>query len=228
MFNMLKLEWLCMKSYRKALYLTPFAGIALAVLVHPVFALMALPYLMHDFGANSFMAGEKGEVDRLFLSLPIKRIMIIRTRFVLMLITGGIGLLAGIVITLLASPLLYGHTILQEHTFIPDFNTMLLLVVSSILTCAIMNLFLLPTLCKAGYSVAKYRGTFILVGLASLLVIVRQLIERIKIVNYHATLAFEWALSNIIWTSAILLGIAIALFATSYALAQKNYSKREF
>ena len=229
MFNMIKLDWLCMRSLRYRVYLALLAGVATAIFIHPILAIITLPFVLHDFGAYPFLAEETGKVNLLYMTLPVNRKVIVRARFGFMLFMCSIGLIIAVILTLAGSALLSEHTtILTTATFNVSIDTMLLAVANSILICSILNLAIFPIFCKVGYSKAKIVTTVVSVGLIILPIAVVQLGERFVIIRDSIVLAIEWGIANIRLTSIILIGLAVVLFATSHVLAQKNYAMREF
>ena len=228
MLNMIKLEWLCMRSFQKRGFMLLFGWIAMGILFHPASMLLLMPFTMFDFGSYSFLAGEKGEVDRLYLTLPINRKTVVRARFGLMAITGGIGLISGIIVTFAASTLLYGRTTFADFSFSLNTNTIFLLIASSMLVCGFMSLSTFPKLCKVGWVKGKNRGYLIPGAVITLLFIVGLLGNRFEVIYNFSDLIAEWLFANTVWTTIILLCAAVVLFVVSYMKAQKNYGKREF
>jgi hypothetical protein len=226
---MMKLDWLGMKSFWLNVFLRVLIPIGLIVFGQPLFVILLMAYLMLDSANYTFVTEEKGKLNHLYMTLPVNRKIIVRSRFALILIFLSIGIAVGTVLTLISSTLLYGRTIIFEHTFNPDFNTMLLLICSSVLYCGIVNLFMLPMLLKLGYSKGKFIGYYLPpFGMATLLAIALILITRIEAFRETVFSIFEWGLTNIALTSTILLGAAVVLFVVSYVLSQRVYAKREF
>lgn len=228
MFNMIKLDWLCMKSFWNRGYFTLLFGISAAIFFSPALALLFLPYFMYDFGTHAFMASDKNEVDRLYLTLPVNRKIIVRAKFGLMFITSSVGLIASIIIALIFT-LLYGQTIIFELTWNPGINTIFLYIAAGIFICGFMSFALTPRMFKLGWSKSTFFTTaIIIIGLAALTPLFIWLNNRFEAFNTFTTSVVEWLFSNIVWTTVILFCVAVILFAVSYALSLRNYAKREF
>jgi len=163
------------------------------------------------------------------MTLPVNRKIIVRSRFVLILISLSVGIILGTIITLAGSALLYGRTIVFEHTFIPSLDFMLLIICTSILACGIINLPSLPILLKIGYIKGKLIGFYLpSFGMFALIVVTVMLINRVEAFREFILSVTQWALSNIVWTSVMLMIAAVIVFAASYILSQRVYAKREF
>jgi hypothetical protein len=148
---------------------------------------------------------------------------------VLIVASLAVGILLGTVVTLASSALLYGRTLLFTHTFNPDVNTMLFLISLSVLLCALINLPSLPLLLKLGYSRGKLIGFYLpSFGMMGLVALTLTLMNHVETFGAFLFSAIQRALDNIVWTSAILLLAAAAIFAISYVLSQRVYAKREF
>jgi ABC-2 type transport system ATP-binding protein len=116
-----------------------------------------------------------------------------------------------------------------EHSFQAEFTTMFLLICVSLLSYAIMNLSMFPILFKIGYAKGKAFGVYIPVG-----VLLAVAYFFIFLWNYKDSArvglisVLEWSYTNTVWAAVIILAVSVIIFAISYALSQRVYSKREF
>ncbi|MGI6717432.1 MAG: ABC-2 transporter permease [Eubacteriales bacterium] len=74
------------------------------------------------FPSTLLAVEEKGKLDNLYLTLPITRKTIVKTRYSLSLIMQFSGLLFGTISTVLLSFILNGKKILYLHTFYSRFS----------------------------------------------------------------------------------------------------------
>jgi len=187
-----------------------------------------MAFMMLMFSINPFAVEEKGQLDNLYLTLPVARKNIVNARIGLSLIMQFIGLVVGIAATLAYNAFLYGRTVIFLRTFNADFNVMLLLVCASLLLYAILNLSMFPILFRMGYAKGKALGVYIPTAVFTIAIFALYML-------WHFNSAFQismiavmvWAFSNTIWMAVILLSTAILLLATSHFLSQKAYAMRE-
>ncbi len=228
MFNMIKLDWLGMKYYWLRIIIVPiviaFYGILNEALIIPFVSFMFL-----SFSVNPFAVEEKGKLDNLYLTLPITRKTIVKTRYCLSLIMQLVGIIFGIIVTVLMASILNGKTIIYKHVFTADFQKILLLVCGSLLSYAVMNLAMFPTLFKIGYAKGKSIGFYIPVVAVTIILFALYLLWYVNddfkqwLIN-----AIGWAYNNPLCISGIMLVSASLLLALSYVLSNLFYSKREF
>lgn len=228
MLNMLKLDWLGMKYYWIRIIILPVATCLMGLLSEALIIPM-IGFLMCSFSVNPFAMEEKGKLDNLYLTLPVMRRTIVNARLLLSVIMQLAGMITALVATLVLSKFLNGRTIFYTHNFQADFNTMLLIVCSSLLFYTFMNLAMFPILFKIGYAKGKSLGFYIPVAVVFVIVygvyilyIVNDSFQR------WLPVAIEWAIANTVLVSVIILVVAALVFAVSYALSHKVYAKREF
>jgi len=229
MLNMIKLDWLGMKCYWLRIIILPivicFYGLLSEAIIIPFVAFMML-----SFSVNPFAVEEKGKLDNLYLTLPINRKTIVNTRFSLSLIMQLVGIVFGVLATVLMASILYGRKIIfYEHYFNADFPTILLLVCGSLLLYAVMNLATFPILFKIGYAKGKALGFYIPIAAATvLLFVVYYLWYLNEGFRVWIEAAVAWSYSNPLWMSGILLALAVFFLVISYTLSHFLYAKREF
>jgi hypothetical protein len=227
---MMKLDWLGMRAYRTRLVVSVVTACVWGVVFNTGAIIPLLVFGMFDAALYCFDAEEKGKLNQLYLTLPISRGTLISARYALSLALQGFGIVAGIVLTLVLSPVMYGRTLLMEHTFKPGFGSLALLSCMGLFYCAVLSLAIHPTLHKFGYAKAKVLGyalpmwgSFILIG-----VFFGVLLPNFEGVRVFFNSAMQWALGNVLLTSFILLGLTALVVAASYKLSQRFYAKRDF
>ena len=230
MLNMIKLDWLGMKCYQKRFVILPLTICAYGLL-HEAVILLFTVFLVNSFSTNPFAVEEKGQLDHLYLTLPVTRAKIVNARFGLALIMQAVGLVIGTALTLVYSALLYGRTVLYvfPHNFKADFDTMFLLISGCLLFFAVMNLSTFPVLFKIGYAKGKLLGLVIPVVAASA-------IGGVFVTMWNVNAAFQgwvssvlaWAFAHTVAAAAVALAAAAAVLALSYGLSRWFFAKREF
>ena len=227
MINMIKLDWLSMKFYWFRIIILPIMVIIYGLLSEAII-IPLISFIMLSFSVNPFAVEEKGKLDNLYLTLPITRIDIVKTRYSLSLIMQLSGIIFGVIVTILMSSILKDTSIFFERTFTCDFKTIWLLICGSLLFYSIINLSMFPTLFKIGYAKGKAIGFYI--PLAGVTVVIMGvyfawfLSEGFQewLIN-----TIDWIYSNPILISGILLISSVLILYLSYSLSCKFYSNRD-
>jgi hypothetical protein len=226
---MIKLDWLGMRIYRNRIIIAVLMACGLGVLLG---AWMILPYLifgMFDSSLYCFDAEEKGKLNQFYLTLPISRGTLIGARYALSLILQLAGIVAGIVLTFACSVIMYGRTIINEHTYRPNAVSLVLNICISLLVCAFLSLTIHPILHKFGYAKARVLGYALpMYGTAVLFVMFIIISNYVEAVGGFVNSVLQWVANNTVWASLIMLCAAALLLAASYALSQRVYAKRDF
>jgi len=228
MLNMVKLDWLGMKFYQKRVIILPFIICLYGVFFEPII-IPLISYSMLIFSTNPFAVEEKGRLDNLYMTLPVTRKSIVKSRFCLSLIMQFLGIVLATIATVTLSRILNGDEAFVTHYFYADFKNTFLLVCGSLLFYAIMNLSMFPFLFKIGYSKGKIFGFVIPIAVMTLVIAASIILWQhcepfhlavVKIVNL--------ALADSVLTAAIVLVLAALVLWLSYALSVRAYEKREF
>ena len=227
MLNMNKLDWLGMKYYWPRLILMPLM-VAIYGSQSETMIISLMAFFMRAYSVNPFAVEEKGKLDNLYLTLPITRKTIVKTRFCLSLLMQAAGLLLGVLLTVLLSKTLYGKDIFFEHNFKADVSTICILVSVNFLFYAIMNLTMFPTLFKLGYVKGKSVGFYIPIFAGAIAVCGLYIVCRYNDSFGQLVMkVLEWAYANPFIMSGILFALAVCFLAISYILSIRLYDKRE-
>lgn len=229
MINMIKLDWIGMKYYHKRVFLLLPMVLIYSLVIHEAVLIPIIVFALASFSVNPFAVEEKGKLDNLYLTLPVTRKSIVRARFGLSLIMQLIGFAIGITGTVLLSKLLYGKTLFIPHAFQVDFPMMLIVVCSSLLFYAVMNVSMFPVLFKIGYAKGKALGFYIPISVTGVIVCMLFILWQIS-GAFRAGMLFvvAWAFANTVWAALILLAMAAVILAISYILSCRLYAKRDF
>ena len=101
-------DWNAMKYFHLRLFLIPLislsAGFILALLVIPMNV-----FLFLFFSVNAFAVEEKGDLNKLYFTLPVERSAVVAGRYILSVCMGLAGLVTGIPLAVLADRFSLSH-----------------------------------------------------------------------------------------------------------------------
>jgi hypothetical protein len=218
--KMIALDWRAMKFYQIRLLLLPvfvfIFGFYSTLTVIPLSVILFL-----SFSVNPFAVEEKGELNNLYLTLPVRRKSIVAGRYILSIIM----LLCGIAIGILIMPLANKFSISKWFIGIEGFMVVISL---SYLLYAILNLFMFPILFRLGYQKGKFWGFYLPMIFFALLL---RAYSTITYLPGNKTLALDfivYASKNLLMVSGSIVVLATILLILSYMISLKLYSKRDF
>ncbi|MDD4295816.1 MAG: ABC-2 transporter permease [Ruminiclostridium sp.] len=218
--KMIALDWRAMKFYQIRLLLLPvfvfILGFYSPLTVIPMSIILSL-----SFSVNPFAVEEKGALDNLYLTLPVRRKSIVAGRYMLSIIM----LLCGIAIGILIMPLANKFSISKWFIGMEGFMVVISL---SYLLYAILNLFMFPILFRLGYHKGKFWGFYLPMIFFALLFGVYSGITQLP-GNKTLTIDFiVYASENLLMVSGSIVVLATILLILSYLISLKLYSKRDF
>lgn len=218
--KMIALDWRAMKYYQIRLLLLPVFVFIFGV-YSPLTVIPMSVFLSLSFSLNPFAVEEKGELNNLYLTLPVRRKSIVAGRYILSIIM----LLCGIAIGILIMPLANKLSISKWFIGIEGFIVVISL---SYLLYAILNLFMFPILFRLGYHKGKFWGFYLPMGFFALLFGAYSAITHLP-GNKTLTLNFiVYASENLLMVSGSIVVLATMLLILSYMISLKLYSKRDF
>jgi hypothetical protein len=222
------MDWIGMKYYQKRIILAPLF-ICIATYTIPIAAIPVMTYFMLSFSVNPFAVEEKGKLDNLYLTLPVKRSTIVRARFGLSFLMVAIGQIVGVLAAFTITAL--SNVFPPPFRYLMDlsFQNVFLFISVSLFMYAVLNLSMFPFLFKIGYARGKALG-FYLPNIAVLVTfyVVFLLVHFNPSIGNALNQGFLWVLEHILMTSLLLLGAAVAFLLLSYRLSLMLYHKREF
>lgn len=219
MFKMLKLDWAAMKSYRAKCLLIPVC-LLLAGWFTSIYLVFLGIFLLFSFSVNSFVVEEKDKLDKLYLTLPLRRKQVVAGRYLLSFLL----FLAGLLLGLLLMPLVNLYSLSRWY---PDLDWILALLSSGFLLYALMSLSMYPVLFGLGYQKGRIWGYYIpaiLFGLAGMGVVEYD----IMVGGIFIRDLLIYASEHTLVVSGGLLGIGVVVLAVSLLLSWKIYARREF
>ncbi len=220
MKQMALFDWKAIKYFHLRVFLIPIvslaAGIISALSVVPMNVFMCL-----FFSVNTFAVEEQGDLNKLYLTLPIKRSSIVGGRYALSICMGLVGLLTGIPLAIFADRFSLSHYYGPLRWFLP-------IVTISYLLFSVFNLCMFPILFKLGYSKGKFWGMFVPLTLFTVLYVAWVMISSLPGNEYLLFNILEYASRNMFLVNGSIIFIATLALLFSFSLSKKLFSNREF
>lgn len=216
--KIIALDWRAIKVYQKRLPLMPvfifIIGLSMPLTVIPVSAILFL-----SFSINPFAVEEKGELNKLYLTLPVQRKSIVAGRYMLSLIM----LLCGISLGVLIMPLVNRISISKWYIGIEGY---IVLISLDYLIYTILNLSMFPILFRLGYQKGKFWGFYLP---TSFFAVIFSVYTVISFGDSTFILDFiVFASKNLLLVSGCTVVLATILLFLSYMVSVKLYSRRDF
>lgn len=220
MKRMMILDWNALKCFHLRIFLIPVISLAAGV-VTPLLAVPVSVFMFLFFSVNTFAVEEKGDLNRLYLTLPVKRSSIVAGRYLLSGCMGLFGLAAGIPAAVLADRFSLSHYYGPIGWFLPAVSV-------SFLLFSIFNLCMFPVLFRLGYSRGKFWGMFMPLILFSMLYSVWVLISSLPGNEYLLFHILEYASRHMLLVNGGMAVSAALILILSFLLSNWLYAKREF
>ncbi len=219
MLKMLRLNWSAMKCYRIRFLMIPVCLFTVGCL-SPIFLVPMGAFLLFSFSLNPFAVEEKGDLNRLYLTLPVDRRSVVLGRYVLSFLLFAVGVLLGLAMMPLAN-------LVSLSKWYPDFRWNLALISFSFLFYGIMSLAMYPLLFKMGYQRGKVWGYYVPAVLICLIYV--------AMLEYDAMAGNGFLLNLLVYASDHLLVVSGGMFAAGGMLLALScflslwlYGRREF
>jgi hypothetical protein len=218
--KMIAIDWRALKGYYiRFLFIPIFAfyiGWLNSLLVTPVIVVMILGYSMYPFNIE-----DKGDLYRLYLTLPVTRKSVVTGRFALSLAMMICAILTGIAISLVM------HNFSMSKWYI-GINGRITVISFSYLLYSIFNLSMFPLLFRLGYHKGKFWGFYLPFIFFGILFALYYYIVSLS-GNQELTLnLITYASDNMLLVNGVMVVLATILLFLSYNISIKQYSKRDF
>lgn len=220
MIKIMKLNWSSMKGYRRRILIIPLCLLVVGW-ISPLLLIPMATFLLFSFSLNPFAAEEKGNLNQLYLTLPIKRRDIVFSRYGLSFLLFTAGILLGLVMMPLAN-------LLSPSKWYPDLLWYLALISVSFLFYGLMSLAMYPFLFRMGYQKGKIWGYYLPAILTCLIYIAILEYDVLEGNGIFILNLLIYASDHIIPVICGMLGTGGILLALSCLLSVKIYSRREF
>lgn len=219
--KMIALDWRSMKYYQIRFFLLPAAAFIFGCFYSPLLVIPMCVFMCMSFSVNPFAVEEKGELNNLYLTLPIKRNSVVAGRYALSFIMLIFGVVIGISVMPLAN-------LLSVSKWYFSFEWYAVIISLSYLLYSVTNLFMFPTLFKIGYNKGKFWGFYLPVILFSLLFGAYYAVSFLPGNETLATDFLIYASENMLLISGGMIVLATVILIFSYMISVKLYSKRDF
>lgn len=219
MLRILKLDWSAMKCYRIKFLLIPMVLLAIGG-ISSIYLVPLGVVLLFSFSVNLFAVEEKGDLNRLYLTLPLERSRMVTGRYLLSLLLFLTGALLGFALMPLAN-------LFALSKWYPDWKWALALGSFGFLINALMSLSMYPVLFKLGYHKGKIWGyyvPFILISLIYLAIIEYDMVAG----GTFITGLLLYASEHILSVSGGILLLGAMIWVVSWRLSVRIYARREF
>ncbi len=218
MLRMLYLNWTAIKSYRLRGLLIPVC-LLVTGWFSSIYLVPLAVFLLFSFSINVFAVEEKGNLDRVCLTLPVTRGQVVAGRYLFSFLLFLAGLLAGFSLMPLAN-------LFSLSRWYPDWGWSLALLSFGFLLYALLGLFTYPALFGLGYMKGRIWGYYIpaiVVGLACIGVVEYDIMTGGTFIRDLLIAASE----HILAVSGGILGLGVAVLTVSWLLSWKIYIRRE-
>lgn len=219
--KMALLDWRAMKYFHIRGILLPICVVIIGLFSSPVLVMPTCTLLFVFFSLNPFAVEEKGALNNLYLTLPVKRSTIVSGRFILGGIMGACGVILSIPLTAVVNHFGWSHYDLPLSWYVFVFCI-------SYLLFAVFIFATYPTLFKLGYQKGKFWGFAIPAVFMGLLYGVFSVIANWPGNEMLLFNLLKYASENMLLISGGIAVAATAILAASIMLSKHIYSKREF
>jgi len=218
--KMIALDWRSIKVYQIRGLFLPVAififGYFLPLLVIPMSVFMFM-----SFSINPFAVEEKGDLNHLYLTLPVSRKEIVTGRYLFSLI----AVLCGIALGTLMMPL--ANMVSVSKWFI-GIEGYIVIIAFSYLIYAFFSLFIFPILFRFGYNKGKFWGFYLPVFLFAFFFSSYITFSAAPEYSAFTLNLLMKASENLFLVSGSMIAIATILLILSYIVSLKAYSNRDF
>jgi hypothetical protein len=225
--KMVALDWRAMKYNWSGIFIIPLMSL-FASLFSPLFIIPLTVFWFQGFSQSTFSAEEKGELNYLYLVMPIRRADVVLGRFALSFILMLVGLAVGTAMLLVVN-FLWSVGIVFFGRAGLYFSQYMALFAIGFLIYAFASVFSFPFLFKFGYEKGKYYGTYIpIIFMFTLLIVHDVIMWRFALHTSVINIVMGFVAGNLVITAGGIVILSIALLLFSYWLSLRIYSKRDF
>ncbi|MCI8692008.1 MAG: ABC-2 transporter permease [Lachnospiraceae bacterium] len=220
MLKMIRLNWSAMKCYRVRFLIIPVCLFTVGCF-SPILLIPMGAFLLFSFSLNPFAVEEKGDLNRLYLTLPVPRRTIVTGRYLLSLLLFAAGVLLGLAMMPAAN-------LVSLSKWYPDLRWNLALISFSFLFYGLMSLAMYPLLFRMGYQKGKIWGYYVPAILICLCYVA---VVEYDMLMGNGTFIFDllvYASEHLPAVSGGMLAAGGALLALSWVLSARLYARREF
>ncbi len=218
--KMIALDWRAMKCYQIRVLLLPIFAFGVGCVYSPIVVIPCIVLMCLSFSVNPFAVEEKGALNNLYLTLPVKRNSIVTGRYALSLLMLVCGILLGI-------PLMSLANLFSLSKWYVGVKGLIVLISLSYLLYTFFNLFMFPILFRLGYHKGKFWGFYLPCLVFAVLF---GTYYTITLLPGYGTLTInfiQYASDNILLISGGMIVLATLLLYLSYVASIQLYAKRD-
>ncbi len=220
MLQIIKLDWFTIKYCQKRIFII-LPCVFLAGYISSIYVVPTSAILFFLFSLNLYAVEEKGDLNRLYLTLPVTRNTIVTGRYCLSLFMVFGGIAAGIILMPITN-------LVSFSKWYPDLKWMITIVAFSLFVCALFYFFMYPILFKLGYQKGKFWGFYLPAVLLGSIYIAFLEYASLPGKETLITDLLIYASEHLILICGGILFLTFALLVASYLLSLYFYIRREF
>ena len=207
-------------SYKLAYFLYLPIVFSVGLIMSQMFVLPFSVWMALSYSLNPFFVEAKGELNSLYMTLPVKRSQIVVARYLFSLIMLVIGVAAGLAIMPVAR---YFST----SRWYLGISGNIAMVAVSVLVFSVLSLFMLPPLFKLGYHKGKIISLYITPFVFAAISVAYFIFMVIS--EYNTTLDFiVFASENMLLVTGGIMAVSALILWLSYRLSMRFYLRRDF
>ena len=218
--RMMLFDWNAMKCFHLRIFLIPVISLA-SGFVTALFVVPTNVFMFLFFSVNAFAAEETGDLNKLYLTLPVKRSCVVAGRYLLSICMGLSGLVTGIPLAVLADRFSHSHYYGPLSWFLP-------VAAISYLLFSIFNFCMFPLLFRLGYSKGKFWGMFVPLFLFSVLYGVWVMVSTLPRNEHLLFDRLAYASDHMLLVNGGMAAAATLILFLSFLLSNRLYANREF
>lgn len=219
--KMMMMDWRAMKYYQIRGLLLPLFVCFIGFFSSPLLVIPTSVIMFLFFSLNPFAMEEKGELNNLYLTLPIRRADVVYGRFLLSGVMGTSGVVMGIPLMILVNRFGWSYYSLPVSGYF-------FVVAFSYLFYSIGLLATYPIFFKLGYNKGKFWGLVIPAILMGVLYGLFAALNYLPGNEMKMLELLEYASQNLLLTSGITILAATLLMVIAIKLSKSIYAKRDF
>ena len=226
--KMIALDWLSMKYNWAGVIVIPILCIFMGMF-SPTFIIPLSVFWFLGFSTTPFSAEEKGELNYLYLTMPIRRVDVVRGRFALSILLMIVGLVIGISLLSMVSFAALNFDIPFLSSVTLSTEQYMALIAVSYFIYAFFNLFMFPFLFKLGYEKGKYLGTYLPIAVLFLALLTHDIIMwQFEVHTSIINILINYVAENLLLAVGGIVIISTKLLFLSYVVSVRAYNRRDF
>lgn len=156
--NLVALNWSILKSQRARYMLVVVVAFFVGCMYSPIAVVISCVGFSIVSPTKLFAIEENGGLLNQYLALPVDRKAVVTSRYVLSLIIMGVGIVSGLMLTVLANRVFFSMNLFGTIAWHLTLRQMIFIAALSVLLYSVYNLAMYPLLFKLGYINGRFFG----------------------------------------------------------------------